>query len=537
MEENLFLKHLENNTRTENGAIAFESTLSYIVDQFGLAGNYCHRSIGEVFSDMEKIWEENPTIALRFVFYLRAITRKIKVNGNYVTSSVVKGQGAKDESFKRLLWVAKYHPESFYKNISILPFIGSWKDIWQIMYFDIIFDVNAIDHNVMFDLLKTFLENDVSRDLIKKYMPRIRSSRKCKTDWARISNRLAKECAKYFGLSYSEYNRLKSSGTAHDFQKIICSRQYSDIKWKEIPGKALSLLANGKFIEKHDLSEDFTKWIVSTDHVKFTGYVYELFKKVDGYISWRNGFVGPSYKKAVFDKQFDNLIEKASEGGEIKENVWCALDTSGSMLHTLQNSNVSAFDVCVSLGIFFSTLNKGSFHKHVVMFSSTSSVKRLEGNFTDMVQQIRQEDTAWGGTNFISAIEEIVRVRRNHPEIPLEDYPKTLLVISDMQFNPTDDDTESNYQAMKRMLYEVFPQDFVDSMKFIWWNCISRVKNFPATVKDGGCYFLSGFDGSVINLLLGGEIIDNKTGEKRNQTMEEMIEKALNQEVIEMVEA
>ena len=86
-------------------------------------------------------------------------------------------------------------------------------------------------------------------------------------------------------------------------------------------------------------------------------------------------------------------------------------------------------------------------------------------------------------------------------------------------------------------LLEVFPQEFVDSMKFVWWNCISRVENFPATIDDGGCYFLSGFDGSIIQLLLGGEQKDEITGEKKTPTMEELIETALNQEVLNMVEA
>ena len=161
----------------------------------------------------------------------------------------------------------------------------------------------------------------------------------------------------------------------------------------------------------------------------------------------------------------------------------------------------------------------------------------LHGTFTDMVSQITSSSTAWGSTNFLSVVREIIRVRKNHPEIPLEDYPTTLLVVSDMQFDAGDRDEESNYQEMKKMLSEVFPQEFVDSMKFVWWNCISRVENFPATIDDGGCYFLSGFDGSIIQLLLGGEQKDEITGEKKTPTMEELIETALNQEVLNMVEA
>ena len=39
-----------------------------------------------------------------------------------------------------------------------------------------------------------------------------------------------------------------------------------------------------------------------------------------------------------------------------------------------------------------------------------------------------------GSTNFQSVVDEIVRIRKSNPNIPLEDYPSTLLVVSDMQF-------------------------------------------------------------------------------------------------------
>lgn len=538
MAENQFLEALhksENRTFTENGSVAYKSTLSVFANQFGLAGSYRGRDLDVVFNDMEKLWNVDPTMALRFVFYLRAITRKIKIDSERSTDSVVKGQGVRDEVFKRLLWVAKYHEDSFYKNIVILPLVGSWKDVWQLLFYDVNLGVNAIDHEKMFSLISSFLDDDVKVDLIKKFLPRIKASSKCKTPWTKITNKLAKEFATYCGMTYAEYNHFKSSGTAHDFQKFMCSGNYAAIEWKKIPGKALNLIAKGKFVENHGLVEEFKDWILSTDKAKFTGYVYELFNAMKPYLR-RNI---PLHKKIVFDKQFDTLIENAQKDGKITGNVWCALDTSGSMGALVsKTSNITAYDVCVSLGIFFSTLNKGAFHKNVIMFDDVSRVKQLEGSFTDMASQIASSSTAWGGTEFLSVVNEIIRIRKSNPQIPLEDYPSTLIVVSDMQFNTFDGDVDGNYAEMKRRLCEVFPQEFVDDMKFIWWNCISRVENFPATIEDGGCYFLSGFDGSIIQLLLGGEeVVDKETGEKKRLSMDELIESALNQEVLSLVEA
>ena len=168
----------------------------------------------------------------------------------------------------------------------------------------------------------------------------------------------------------------------------------------------------------------------------------------------------------------------------------------------------------------------------------------MKGTFSEMYNNITRGRTAWGSTNFQSVIDEIVRIRTTRPNIPLEDYPTTLLVVSDMQFNPAKrwgDHTsteKTNYEEMKEKLSKVFPKEFVDSMKFIWWQVNgSSVKDMPATLDDGGCYFLSGFDGSLITLICGGEseVIDKVTGEKRTPNVLEVIEMTMNQEILKLV--
>ena len=131
-------------TLTENGALTLSTTSSEIVDQFGKAGNYRHRPIQEVFDDQAHLWAEDSKAALRFPFYLRMITRKVKINDDTQTEKVQSGQGSRDESFKRLLWIAKEEPKAFYNNIWFLPLIGSWKDIWTLMYYDIKENLNVL---------------------------------------------------------------------------------------------------------------------------------------------------------------------------------------------------------------------------------------------------------------------------------------------------------------------------------------------------------------------------------------------------------
>ena len=130
----------------------------------------------------------------------------------------------------------------------------------------------------------------------------------------------------------------------------------------------------------------------------------------------------------------------------------------------------------------------------------------------------------------------IVDTRKKHPEIPLEDYPKTLLVISDMQFN--DCGSSTNYEAMMAKLRTAFPSEWVDEFRCIWWYCAGREaasKDVPATMDHGGQYLLSGFDGAVVSLILSGKV-DEKTGKTVSMTMEESVNAALTQEVLTLVQ-
>ena len=528
-----------NNAHTENGAISYATMGKAILDQFGKSGSYRGRDLDVVWMEQSNLWAENSDYALKFPFYLRMITRQSNILGGDKTEKVQKGAGARDEAFKRLLWIAKYHPDEFYRNLWLLPVVGSWKDLWVLLAFDGASEY--LDEYKFFEVIAEGINDDNHRDLVKKYLPRIRSSKKCTTDWAKRTNALAKRFANAAGWTFEEYRTFKATGKAHEFQTIICKGLYKNINWKAIPGKALLNLVSGNFLKAHDLTNDYIAWLKSQPAVKFNGYAYELGRKLHDYRA-----AASLATTITVDKQFDSLIATASkDNGAITGNVLCALDTSGSMGAQIDENGLTAYDVCVSLGIYFSELNTGAFHNTVAMFDNTSKMLKLNGTFSEKYFQIRNQSTAWGGTNFQSLIDLIVDTRTKHPEIPLSDFPETLLVVSDMQFNPSGNFTYSvasglaektNYATAMTKLKAVFPKEFVDNFKIVWWYCTNRkTTDFPSTMEDGGTYMFSGFDGAVVSFLLGGEAPTSDNGEKRIPSMEEIINTALNQEVLALV--
>lgn len=531
-----------NGARTENGAISYATIGTALLDQFGKAGVYRGRPISEVWLEQERLWSEDPNNALRFPFYLRMITRQANVIGGEKTESVQRGQGAKDESFKRLLWIAKYHPDEFYRNLWVLPIVGSWKDLWVLLSMDN--GSIGLDHKKFFEVIAQGINDANHKDLVKKYLPRIRSEKKCATDWSRNTNGLAKEFAKFAGWSYKDYREFKSTGKAHEFQTAICSGLYSNIDWNTIPGKALLSLVTGKFLDRHGLSASYIKWLKAQPVAKFNGYPFELGRRVRNLSDGGNTLAA----KITIDKQFDGLIATAKkDGGAITGNVLCGLDNSGSMTWTtLDDAGTMPLDVCLSLGVYFSELNTGAFHNVVASFDDNSKLMNLSGTFSEKINYLRSNCRGMGSTNFQSLIDLIVDTRKKHPEIPVEEFPETLLVVSDMQFNPagsgwmryateTYADEESNYMAAIRKLSAVFPKEYVDNFKIVWWYCSNReTTDFPSTMDDAGTYMISGYDGAVISFLLGGNAVD-ENGKPTKPSMEDLVLAALNQEVLALI--
>src|SRR5574344_663192 len=86
---------------------------------------------------MKELWDIDPMYTLKLLFYIRLITRKIKFHNGTETSKVQKGAGLRHEAFMRMLWLAVNHSETFYKNLPLFITIGSWKDIIQLISYDL----------------------------------------------------------------------------------------------------------------------------------------------------------------------------------------------------------------------------------------------------------------------------------------------------------------------------------------------------------------------------------------------------------------
>ena len=87
---------------------------------------------------------------------------------------------------------------------------------------------------------------------------------------------------------------------------------------------------------------------------------------------------------------------------------------------------------------------------------------------------------------------------------------------------------KTNYQVAVQKLSQVFSPEYCANFVFIWWDCTGRVTtNQPQNIYEPGGYFISGFDGAILDTLLGSV--------EKKESVEKSIEEILSQEVLERV--
>lgn len=519
MSNSRVLNKMTKTASTWNGAISNSTTgfekLGICLDYFFKAGTYVKRTQDAVNIDMARIFGDDEETALKILFGLRLITRKPKGNSIEIEDSQT-GYGRRDEFYKGVVWLHNYKPDLLYRNLHLIPVFGCWKDLMQEPLIDI------LNRERVYALVTENLEDQ----LLRKYLPQIRSKRHVRSQRDKKRSEWAKGFCAHLGISPKEYRKLKSAGAAHIWQKQMQSGQWGDIHFNGIPGKAMLLHTSRKgkdkqtVFERHGQVERLKDWVLKQKSVKFNGYPYELLIAAK-----KNPSV---VQRIVYDKQFESVL--ANMAGHKLGNVLPCLDISGSMESKVV-PNVSAMDICISMGISFSAMNNGYFKDVVCGFSTECIISKLNGGFCDRADFIAKDPeiqrVAWGSTNFQGVIDLLVDIRQKNPEIPVEEYPETLLVISDMQFNPTgsyygDDwatknQAETNYESAKRKLNSVGLKD----VRIIWWCVNGQTTDFPSNMDDKGIYMVGGFDPVNLKALMG---LDSTKPEKKDFNAQEKVE-------------
>lgn len=540
--DNKFLKEAYKSSSTTlsgNGALKYTTTGSDFVDQFAKVTNFKEpRKYDNIARDMQILWGQNPQLTLALTFYIRMITRQTQLLNGSRTQTIQRGQGLKYEGIFRMIWLEINHPDTFWKNIEYWIAVGSWKDIIIMLQYDLVWngwEGRVLDWNKFGTLILAGLENPNSSELLKKYLPQIKARSKCTTVESQADTIIGKWlCSLLFNGSnfhnYRSYRKLKSSGTAHQWQQLISQSKFMSINFDTVHGRALSKMVSSKFLKNHNLEDKYTKWLETKPVAKFTGYPYELLGKLVSY-----SYTKPSlteYQLNTIDKQFEGLIETAKKGMNTNSSFITVVDTSGSMESQVTGTNTTAYGVAMSLAIYFSKLLKGEFANAWFEFNNVCKLHFFEeGSVSRALLNIKNNTI--GGTNFLSVAYKFVEMKSKG--IEESEFPIGILCISDGEFNRGSHET--NFKQFKQILKQGgFNKSFVENFKIILWDIPNNyyganTPKFEDFADTPNLLHISGLDGSVVAFILGTE---NKTSTPT--TSEELFLNAMNQEIMLMLE-
>ena len=395
------LKNEYNYTLTENGALAYKSTLNMVYDLFAFGGAYRNKSDRDCILLFKNALEEDKSLAMKCLFYLRDCRG---------------GQGERRFFRVCIKWLAEQHPAYIMPYIQCIPEYGRYDDLFYLIG-------TPLEKAVM-DFIHHQLTEDMdckkTISLLAKWLPSENTS-------SRKTKELATKIRIYLNLSSKEYRKILSSlrEKIRVTEKLMSEGRWDEIEFDKIPSKAGFIYRNA-FARRDIIAEKYKNFMLSSrTKVKAdTLYPHEIVSKIKEYIHL------DKIERAAINKYWDNQIDYLN-GKEL--SMLCVIDTSGSMTWG-RSSSAIPIDAAVGLGIYAAERMKGPFANYFISFSRYPSLVKVEGvDFVDKVKRIKR-NMINENTNLTAVFNMLLRTACQE-HVKVEDIPEKICIISDMQID------------------------------------------------------------------------------------------------------
>lgn len=448
-------------TRTENGAVAYSTTGSACLDFFALGGAKRQDPYAAVELFKKAFYEDRQT-AVRILFYIR---------------DVRGGQGERKIFRKCMDFLERNQASVFGQVVQFIPEYGRWDSL-------IAYPENPA--------VSCLVEDQLAADAISKHPSLLAKWMPSERHVSKKTANLAKRWQK--ALEYSPYKYRKTL-TALRKKLNLLENQMREGKWGEIeydkiPGQAFR--KHTKAFARHD-KERFNEFINRAKEVDTSKGEKQLIK------------ANTVYTYEVFDMVKQGRLDEA-------DAMWANLphyevgdalvmaDVSGSMERR-------PMSISVSLALYFAEHNKGFFHNKFMTFSAKPELMTVRGE--TLQEKMRNiEGAHWDmNTDLNLAMDTILRAAQG---CPIEEIPKVLYVISDMEFDYAQGSCKSSYwcQAYCTTPYHAAKEKWdaagIPMPTVVFWNVNSHSNQVP-TVNEEGVVLLSGNSQSAFRFAVDGK--------------------------------
>lgn len=447
-----------NFTRTENGAVALNTTGDACLDLFSTIGSLRTATEERIQTLFSEAYQENPLFATKIVFYARD----------------VRGGLGERQTFRTLLrYMANYHTESLKSNLDLIGVFGRYDDLYS--------------------LIGTPLENDMWAAMKKQFLEDLENLNQGNVisllaKWIKTADASSKQTralgiltAQKLGYSVYEFKRIIRS-MRKQIKVVEClmsSNKWNEINYSAVPSRAMMIYRNAFMRHDEERFSSFINRAISGQEVIHSGalYPYDIVSKI----------LYQNEDSNVLEAQWKQLPNYITEG----TNAIVMADVSGSM-------DGRPLATSIGLAIYFAERNTGAYHNLFMTFSGNPSIVSLKGEtLYQKIYNVKKAD--WGmNTNLKAAFDKVLDIALKG-NVPQEEMPKSIIVISDMEIDACGDRDWSFYDKMSKR----FKKHGYQIPNIIFWNVDSRNNVFHADSTRKGVQLCSGQSIATFEQLMG----------------------------------
>ncbi|MCM1213469.1 MAG: DUF2828 domain-containing protein [Lachnospiraceae bacterium] len=470
---------LHNGTkRTENGAAGYATTGKELVDLNFAVSSLRNMNEAEITGRFIRAFYEDRVLAMKWLFFLRD----------------ARGGLGERRSFRIIIrYLSVSMPEMMNNLVDLMAEYGRFDDMLCLLD-------TPVEEKVIV-VLQAQLEADLENmaqgrgiSLCAKWMPSGNTS-------SEESRKSAAKLRRGMGLTAGEYRKMLASlrSYLHVTEVHMSGGRWEEIDYTMVPSKA-NVLYRRAFL-RHD--EARRKSYLEQARVGRAVMHADVLMPHDivSQYAVRNGWgIRVGGEDAALEALWKNLPDTVAEA----KNVLCVVDGSGSMLCSVGAGSVTALHVSNALGIYFAERMRGAYHNRFITFSSSPKYVDLSGCRTLREKlELAFCNSDCSNTNMEATFELVLQTAvQNHLE--QEELPRTILVISDMEFDNAVHGV--NADILFATIRKRFERYGYRLPRLVFWNVNSRTNVIPVRENALGVGLVSGFSVNVCRMVLANEL-------------------------------
>ena len=405
-------------------------------------------------------------------------------------------------------YLAKSHTEIARAVMELIPEYGRYDDLLVFLDTDLCDDVCCfMKKQLDEDLFAMKREQPIS--LLAKWLPSINTS-------SMETRRCAHLLANKFGMNEREYRKMLSTLRAYGnvVEVKMSASMWEKIEYEKVPAKA-NLKYDAAFA-KHD-TERRSEYLVKVfmGEAKLNGKGIMPYEVIHRFLKGKYFLSSALKDDLLAELMWKNIVEQGFENEWGFDDCIVVADGSASMFANVSGStSVTAMEVCSSLAIYFAEQLNGVFHNKAITFSARPQFIDLEkGRSLKEKLEIMLAHNEVANTNIEAVFDMLLNMAISN-EVPAEELPKQVLIISDMEFDSASRpdiwySRDEKWNKFTPTLFETIGKRYESAgykvPRLIFWNVCGRTDTIPQVDNEEGICLLSGFSQNAMKVAANRE--------------------------------